>query len=92
MDTTCGLCKKHITIPLWGLSYYRCKKCYYSICIQCDMRSPLRWITMDGKKCLLCLKCREKTNTEEQNGTTNATISTGTPTATDETYDFEKFY
>jgi hypothetical protein len=47
---------------------------------------------MDGKKCLLCLKCREKTNTEEQNGTTNATISTGTPTATDETYDFEKFY
>jgi len=47
---------------------------------------------MDGKKCLLCLKCREKTNTEEQNGTTNATISTGTPTSTDECYDYEKFY
>lgn len=93
MDTTCALCKKHIRIPLWGISYYKCRKCDYSVCIQCDMRSPLRWVTLENKDCLLCLKCRDKTNTLEQNGRTNPTINStpgGTPTATDESY--EKYF
>jgi hypothetical protein len=75
MDVVCQMCKKKIILALWGITYYKCKTCDYSVCRRCDEKPhPLKWVDLPEKMILLCLNCRKKNP-----GTINNVINTEPP-------------